>query len=49
MYNFKQLQMASGKFPIKDFIHFGNEYFYNLGAWMLTLDPDFTRFSRSAS
>lgn len=32
MYNFKQLQMASGKLHVKDFIHFGNKYFYNLGA-----------------
>lgn len=45
MYNFKQLQMASGKFLVKDFIHFGNERFYNLEVWMLALDPDLTRFS----
>lgn len=43
MYNFKQLQMASGKFLMKDFIHFGNECFYNLEVWRLALDPGLTR------
>lgn len=45
MYNFKQLQTASGKFLVKDFIHFGNERFYNLEVWMLALDPGLTRLS----